>query len=203
MRFQNLPGIRMINGLLWMVILAGVAYWVVVNVLGLSLIGSSVVDEKTTLSILRSRPMLFLVTRQIRTQIVIDHSESKWVGQWRGVLWGTVTISYGVDVNEIEVDDLRREDEVVFVRIPEPRLLSFSVEPGSIGFMSKATAAPKLQDWLDGGGHRRQLESRLHEQAMSFAREHDMLPDRSQIVEQLNDTAAGLAKTAGIRIRFE
>jgi len=114
-----------------------------------------------------------------------------------------VRISHGVDVNEIKDKDLRRKGQVVFVRIPEPRLLSFAVEPGSIGFMSKATAAPKLQDWLGGGGHRRQLESRLHDQAMSFARERGMLPDRSQIVEQLNDTAAGLAKTAGIRIGFE
>ena len=202
MRFQDLPGVKMINGLLWMVILAGVAFWVVVNALGLSL-RETVVDERTTLSILRSRPMLFLVTRQIRTQIVIDHRESNWVGQWRGVLWGTVTISHGVDVNEIKDEDLRREGKVVFVRIPKPRLLSFAVEPGSVGFMSKATAAPKLQDWLDGGGHRRQLEKRLHDQAMAFAREHDMLPDRSQIVEQLNDAAADLAKTVGIRIRFE
>jgi hypothetical protein len=202
MRFQNLPGVKMINGLLWMVILAGVAFWVVVNALGLSL-RETVVDERTTLSILRSRPMLFLVTRQIRTQIVIDHSESNWIGQRRCVLWGAVTISHGVDVNEIKDEDLRREGEVVFVRIPEPRLLSFAVEPGSVGFMSKATAAPRLQDWLDGGGHRRQLEQRLHDQAMSFAREHDMLPDRLQIVEQLNGTAAGLAKAAGIRIRFE
>jgi len=202
MRFQDLPGVKMINGLLWMVILAGVAFWVVVNALGLSL-RETVVDERTTLSILRSRPMLFLVTRQIRTQIVIDHKESNWAGQWRGVLWGTVRISHGVDVNEIKDKDLRRKGQVVFVRIPEPRLLSFAVEPGSIGFMSKATAAPKLQDWLGGGGHRRQLESRLHDQAMSFARERGMLPDRSQIVEQLNDTAAGLAKTAGIRIGFE
>ena len=202
MRFQDLPGVKMINGLLWMVILAGVAFWVVVNALGLSL-RETVVDERTTLSILRSRPMLFLVTRQIRTQIVIDHSESNWVGQWCGVLWGTVTISHGVDVHEIKDENLRREGEVVFVRIPEPRLLSFAVEPGSIGFLSKATAAPRLRDLLDGGGHRRQLEKRLHDQAMSFAREHDMLPDRTQIVEQLNDAAADLAKTVGIRLRFE
>jgi hypothetical protein len=202
MEFRDLPGIRIINGLLWTTILAGAACWIVVNHLAPSLTGS-VVDERTTLSILRSRPMLFLVTRQIRTQIVIDHSESNWVGQWRGVLWGTVTISHGVDVHEIKDEDIRREGEVVFVRIPEPRLLSFAVEPGSVGFMSKATAAPKLQGWLDGGGHRRKLENRLHDQAMSFARKHGMLPDRSQIVEQLNDTAAGLAKTAGIRIRFE
>jgi hypothetical protein len=202
MEFRDLPGIRIINGLLWTIILAGAAFWIVANYLAPSLTGT-VVNERTTLSILRSRPMLFLVTRQIRTQVVIDHSESNWIGQWRGVLWGTVTISYGVDVHEIKADDLRRKGEVVFVRIPEPRLLSFSVEPGSIGFISKATSAPKLQDWFNGGGHRRQLESRLHDQAMSFARDHDMLPDRLQIVEQLNDTAAGLAKTAGIRIRFE
>ena len=182
MKFQDLPGIRMINGLLWTVVLAGAAYWVVVNVLGLSLVGSAT-DEKTALSILRSRPMLFLVTREIRTQIVIDHRESNWAGEWRGVLWASVRISYGVDVNEIEADDLRREGEVVIVRIPEPRLLSFSVEPGSIGFMSKATLAPKLKDWLGGGGHRRQLENRLHDQALAFTR--DMLPNRSQIVKQL------------------
>jgi hypothetical protein len=202
MKFQDLPGIRMINGLLWMIILAGAAIWILANSLAPTSM-KTVIDEKMTLSILRSRPMLFLVTRQIRTQIVIDHCESNWIGQWRSVLWASVTISHGVDVNEIKATDLRREGEVVFVRIPEPRLLSFSVEPGSIGFMSKATAAPKLQDWLGGGGHRRQLENRLHDQAMAFAKEHDMLPNRSQIVEQLNDTVAGLAKTSDIQICFE
>jgi hypothetical protein len=202
MKFRDLPGLRVINGLLWTILLAGAAFWIIASSFWPSLTGS-VVDERTTLSILRSRPMLFLVTRQIRTQIVIDHRESNWAGQWRGVLWGTVTISYGVDVNEIKTDDLRREGKIVFVRIPEPRLLSFAVEPGSVGFMSKATAAPKLQDLLDGGGHRRQLENRLHDRAMSFARESDMLPERSQIVDQLNDTAYDLAETACIQIRFE
>jgi hypothetical protein len=202
MKFCDLPGVRVINGLLWTIILAGAAFWIVANSLAPTPM-ETVVDENMTLSILRSRPMLFLVTRQICTQIVIDHCESNWIGQWRGVLWASVTISHGVDVNEIKADDLRREGEMVFVRIPEPRLLSFSVEPGSIGFMSKATAAPKLQDWLDGVGHRRQLENRLHDQAMAFAKEHDMLPNRSQIVEQLNDSAADLAKIAGVRIRFE
>jgi len=202
MKFRDLPGVRIINGLLWTIILAGAAFWIVANYLGPSLT-RIVVDEKTTLAILRSQPMLFLVTRQIRTQVVIDHSESNWIGQRRGVLWGVVRISHGVDVQEINPDDLRRQGEVVYVRIPEPRLLSFSVEPGSVHFMSKATAAPKLQDWFDGGGYRRKLENRLHDQAMAFARKHNMLPDRSQIVEQLNDAAADLAKTVGIQIRFE
>jgi len=65
------------------------------------------IDEHISLSVLRSRAMAFLVTRRTATQIVVEHGESNWLGQWRGVLWATVQIHYGVDLEKIQPRDIR------------------------------------------------------------------------------------------------
>jgi len=201
MRFQNLPGVRMINGLLWTVVLAGVACWVVINVFGLSPI-ESVVEEETTLSILHSQALTFLVTRRTATQIVVEHQESNWAGEWRGVLWATVSIHYGIDLAKIQARDIRRDDNVAFVTLPKPEVLDFSIEPGSVGVMSKSTAVPKIDDLLHNS-HRRLLESRLRQAALDFAQQRDLLPTRDELIKQLNDAVALLASEGGMQLRFE
>jgi hypothetical protein len=202
MPFQNLPGVKMINCLLWMIVLAGAACWVVVNVFGLSLMGNSVVEEETTLSILRSQTLTFLVTRRTATQIVVEHQESNWAGQWRGVLWAAVNIQYGIDLAKIQAKDIRRDGNVAFVTLPKPEVLDFSVEPGSVGVLSKSTAVPKIDDFLHNS-HRRLLEGRLRQAALDFAQQRDLLPTRDELIKQLNDAVSLLANQGGVRLRFE
>jgi len=201
MKFQDLPGIRMINGLLWMIILAGVAFWIVANSLAPTPM-KTVVETQSTLSVLRIQALAFLVTRRTTTQIVVEHHESNWLGQWRGVLWATVKIHYGVDLSNIQARDIRRDGDVAFVKLPEPEVLDFSIEPGSIGLMAKATALPKIDDLLNNS-HRRMLESRLRQAALDFAQQRDLLPTRDELIKQLNDVLSLLAGEGDVRLRFE
>ena len=202
MRFQNLPGVRMVNGLLWMIILAGIAFWIVSNALGLSLLGNGVVEERTTLSILRSQALTFLVTRRTSTQIVVSHQESNWAGQWHAVLWATVNIHYGIDLVKIQASDIRRDGDVAFVTLPKPEVLDFSIEPGSVGILSKSTVVPKIDDLLHDS-HRQMLEGRLRQSALDFAQQRNMLPTRDELIKQLNDAVSLLANQGGVRLRFE
>ena len=201
MRFQDLPGVRMISCLLWMIILAGAAYWVAVHSLAPKPM-TTVVEKKSTLSILRVQALAFLVTRRTSTQVVVEHQESNWMGEWRGVLWATVNIHYGIDLAKIRTGDIRREGDVTFVKLPEPKVLDFSVDPGSVGVMSKATAVPKFDDILHNT-HRRLLEGSLRQAASEFAQQRDLLPTRDELIKQLNAVVSLLAGEGSVRLRFE
>jgi hypothetical protein len=76
------------------------------------------------------------------------------------------------------------------------------VQPGSLGFLSKSTAMPKLLDFARGGSQRQMLEQKLHERAMQFASEQGLMPSRAEIVRQANSVAAPLC-TAGVEVKFE
>ena len=160
------------------------------------------IDERTTLSILRSEAMTFLVTRKLATQIVVQYEESDWLGEWRGVLWATVRMYHGVDLKKIEASDIRRAGDTIVVRLPQPELLDFSVEPGSVGVLTKSTAVPKVLSILRNG-HRKQLEKALRQRALEFAGRQGMLPTREEIVWQLNTAMLALTVPAGVNIRFE
>ena len=201
---QRLPGAKIITGLLWAILAAGALAWLAFRYWpsAADLAPKATVQEHVTLSVLQNEALVFLVTRRTATQIVVEHEETSWLGQWRGVLWATVRIHYGVDLAKIGEEDVRREGEVTLITLPEPQVLDFSIEPGSIGFLSKSTAASKITDILHNG-QRRLLEGRLRECALEFAQKRGMLPARAELVQQLNQAASLLAREGTMRLQFE
>jgi hypothetical protein len=152
-----------------------------------------------TLTLLRSEPMLFLVTRRGSSQVLVHHTETRWWGDWQGVLWATVHWRWGVDLSELTRDDLRRAGRTFVVRLPEPALLDFGIEPGSMGMLSKSTALPKLRDLAGSGLHRQVLEDHLREAMLHFAHRHNLLPDRQELLERLNAAVTALGQSDSLR----
>ena len=198
-RLGRIPGVKLLVPLVLVVVLAAVILHLARTRLGGALVPPRAVSEKVTLSVLKSEAMAFLVTRRTVTQIVVEHEESDWLGQWRGVLWATVNWRWGVDLGKLQDKDLRREGDVTYVRLPRPEMLDFAVEPGSIGWMTRATAVPKVMDFARGGEHQRKLQQRLAEQARKFAADQELCPTRQDMVRQLN----GTMKVLGKAIQFE
>ena len=87
--------------------------------------------------------------------------------------------------------------------LPEPELLDFSIEPGSVGYMEKATAIPKVHDFFSGGAHRRVLEDRIREHSMAFADRMSLRPGREELVRQLNEGYEPIREATGVAMRFE
>jgi hypothetical protein len=160
------------------------------------------VNEKVTLSVLRTEALAFFVARRSVTEVVLDYQESSWLSQWRCVLWGVVRFNWGADLKKLREQDIRQEGNVVYVRLPEVELLEFSVEPGSIGYIDKSTAIAKLDDVLNGT-HRQELERRLFARALDFANSHGLTPTREEIVRQLNEATPRLKGRASFELRFE
>jgi hypothetical protein len=192
--------------LLWTIILLGAGLWIVSKFwwpqLALPTLPTPKVEERITLSVLRSETLSFLVTRRTVTQIVVDHEQSSWLGEWRGALWATVDFRYGVDLQKLTDADVHQDGNVVTVHLPDPELLDFGIRPGTIGMLTKSTASAKIEDLLHNG-HRKELERRLQSQAIAFACQQGLMPSRKEIVRQLNDTVALLRGRTGIEFRFE
>jgi hypothetical protein len=186
-----------------MLILLGAGLWIVSKYWWPQiLLPAPKVEERITLSVLRSETLAFLVSRRAVTQIVIEHEESSWMGEWRGVLWATVDFRYGVDLQKLAVTDIRQEGNVVTVHLPDPELLDFGIRPGTIGMLTKSTASAKIEDLLHNG-HRKELDRRLQSQAIEFARQQGLMPTRQEIIRRLNETVALLRGRTDIEIRFE
>lgn len=160
-------------------------------------------SSEQVLAVLRSEPVALLVVQRGAAQVVVEHRQSDWLGQWHAVLWTSVRWSWGMDLEQVTAQDVRREGDVVVVRLPEPQVLDFGLVPGSTGFLSKSSAVPRLQDLLGDQAQRRQLEQRVHEEALQFMQRQDLAPGRAEIVRRLNDAAGLLEARAGVRLRFE
>ena len=161
------------------------------------------IDEKVTLSVLRSEAMTFLVTRRTTTQIVVEYSESDLLGEWQGVLWATVTWTWGADLSKLTEKDVRRAGEAVYVRLPEPEMLGLGIEPGSEHFFSKGTFVPKAMELFSTGRQQAKLQGQIKDHALGFARDQKLCPSREEMVRQLNAAAEALKKAAGVDLRFE
>lgn len=171
--------------------------------LDLGNLGKTKVDENVTLSILHSEAMAFLVTRRTTTQIVFEHSESSFWGDWNGVMWATVTWQWGVDLKKITKDDLRREGDVVYCRLGEPELLNFDVDESTMRFMSKSTAVPKIVSVLDPNTQEGKMRQLYRSHARKCAQDPRLRPSREEMIQQLNGAMQVFRDSAGVDIRFE
>lgn len=194
-----LPMLRILRLLLLLLVL------VVLAVLAANLLRdgpiSSPDSTKATLALLRSEPMLFLVTCRGTSLVLVEHRRWNWWGSWQGVLWATVTWRWGVDLRELRPGHIRREGPRVIVRLPEPNLLDFGIEPGSVRLLNKSTALAWLRAQITEGGHRRELEQKLQATLLKFATRHDLLPSRQSLVDRLN--AQAVAWGQADRLHFE
>jgi hypothetical protein len=168
-----------------------------------NILPKAVISDQATLSLLRSEAMSFLVTRRTVTQIVVEHNESDWTGQWQGVLWATVSWRWGVDMSKLSEKDIRRTGEVIYCRLPEPELLDYGIVPGSENFMSKSTAFPKMQEFFQTGQQQHKLQETIPAAAMRFAKDQNLCPSRLEMVRQLNDTTAAIKQATNLDLRFE
>ena len=160
--------------------------------------------EAQTLTILRSEPLAFLVTDKVVAQVVVSSREvNLLLGQREGHLIATVRLYYGIDLTTLTRANLRRDQEMLVVTVPEPRELDFSVDVGSLRFIGKRNVTVAIADWLQGRDIEAELRARLKEEALAFMAAQQLIPARSTIVARLNTWAPALSTTLGVEVRFE
>lgn len=158
-------------------------------------------ETSSVMTLLRSEPMAFLVTRRIVTQIVVQESDVQWYWQSRAVLWATVNLHYGCNLKEIQPSDITQAaDGTWHVKLPPPKLLDFNIV--NVDSISKDTFIAKAQDVLFDTRSNRMMQH-LQETAVKFAADNNLLPSRQQLATDLNRLFANSPLSRNIKLKFE
>lgn len=159
--------------------------------------------EKATLSVLKSDNLSFLVTDRIVSQIAVEISNnSPLLGKREGILIATVTMYYGVDLQQLDNSSLSREENTLVITIPQPSELDFSVDLNSIKYITKRSGLNTLADFFSSNDMKEELRQGIHQQALTFMTEQKMIPTRSKIVTQLTELARPFSTELGVEIEF-
>ena len=162
------------------------------------------VDTHTAIEFFKREPLSFLVTERIVTQVVVEkHAGNLLLGEKDGFLFGTVELLYGVDLATLDADAIRKQDDGIHVRVPAPTLLRAVPDLDSVRFLQKRSPMMVVADKLSGDDFYRACLLELDDAALAFAREHDLVPTREQLIQRLNDYAPAVAGKLGTAVKFE
>ena len=161
--------------------------------------------EQATLTLLRSEELSFLVTDRLVSQIAVQISDSTpLLGQREGVLIATVRMYYGLDLRKLDAASITRagRDKLV-VRLPDPEMLDFSVDPSSFQYITKRSGLNVIHDYVMNKDIEAELRIKLQPHAARFFAEQRMLPARAKIVQRLQHYFAPLEHELGVRIELQ
>jgi hypothetical protein len=140
----------------------------------------------TTLQILGKEDVLWLTTTRTTTQIVSEIAEdSPILGPRQGIALARVEIQYGVDLAEIAPTDVLERGDVVYVKMPAPRVLHVGVDVGSIRFFTRQTGLQYIWMALTKEDIREPLLRKLQEDGRAFAEQQGMAAVRGDIARRL------------------
>jgi hypothetical protein len=160
--------------------------------------------ETATLTVLKSENLAFLVTDRIVTQIAVEITDnSPLLGKREGILISTVTLYYGVDLQALDKTCISRNGNTLVVTVPDPRELDFSVDPASIRYITKRSGLNVIVDTILNKDMEKELRVGLHDQALAFMADRNLIPTRAKIVSQLNELALPFSQMIGVTLTFK
>lgn len=160
--------------------------------------------EKSILTLLKSENLSFLVTNKLTTQVVVEITDnSPILGKREGILIGTVSMYYGMDLKEIEPYSVKRDNNVLAIKLPSPKELDFSVDPASFKYITKRSGLNVIADYVMSKDIESELRTSMKKNAEKFFTEHNMFPTRKSIINQLNNYFGPFAAQFEMEIKFE
>lgn len=160
--------------------------------------------EKSVLTLLKSESLSFLVTNKLTTQIVVEITDnSPILGKREGILIGTVSMYYGVDLREVDTSSVKRHNNVLTIKLPNPKELDFSVDPDSFKYLTKRSGLNVITDYVMDKNIEFELRASMKKSAKKFFTDHNMFPSRESIINQLNNYFGPFAAQFGMEIKFE
>ena len=160
--------------------------------------------EKSVLTLLKSENLSFLVTNKLTTQIVVEISNnSSILGKREGILIGTVSMYYGVDLREVDISSIKRHNNVLTIKLQTPKELDFSVDPSSFKYITKRSGLNVIADYVMNKNIEAELRTSMKKSAEKFFIDYNMFPSRESIINQLNNYFEPFAAQFGMEIKFK
>ncbi len=160
--------------------------------------------ENVVLSLLKSENLTFLVTDKLTSQICVDISENNpLLGKREGILIGTVTMYYGIDLSKIDLSTIKKDNNEIIIVLPEPQELDFSVDPASLRFITKRSGLNVIADYITNRSIEKELREQMKTSSLKFFKDEKLIPSKAKIIEKLNTFFAPIAEQAGCKITFK
>jgi hypothetical protein len=190
----------LLNLILAILILIGIAWGAVSIYRSLTLVART---EKTVLTILKSENLSFLVTDKLTSQICVEISEnSPLLGKREGILIGTVTMYWGIDLTKINPSLIKNQGGIV-VTLPEPQELDFSMDPSSLKYITKRSGLNVIADYVMARDIEKELREQMKESALKFFKDKNLIPSKAQIISKLDSFFSPISIQFGMKITFE
>lgn len=187
--------------ILAIILLLGIA-WVVVDIY--KSLTAATRTEEAVLSILKGEDLSFLVTDKLTSQICVEISEnSPLLGKREGILIGTVTMYWGIDLRKIDPSSIRKENSGIVIALPEPSELDFSVDLSSLKYITKRSGLNVIADYVMNRDIEKELRDQMKQSALKFFKSHDLIPSKGKTISKLNSYFSPIAKQIGTPITFE
>ncbi|GEM_PF-665695 len=160
--------------------------------------------EKAVLSILKSEDLSFLVTDKLTSQICVEISEnSPLLGKREGILIGTVTMYWGIDLSKINPALIRKTTEGIIIPLPNPGELDFSVDLSSLKYITKRSGLNVIADFVMNRDIEKELRDQMQQSALKFFKDHNLIPSKAKTISKLNSYFSPIAQQIGMPITFE
>ncbi len=159
--------------------------------------------EKSILSILKSKDLSFLVTDKLTSQICVEISENNpLLGKREGILIGTVTMYWGIDLAKIIPSSIIINKEEIIIPLPKPSELDFSIDPSSLKYITKRSGLNAIADYVMNRDLEKELRDQMKQSAIKFFNDHKLFPSKEKTVSKLNSFFAPIGEQLGSNIVF-
>lgn len=159
--------------------------------------------RNTTLSILRSEDLAFLVSKKLVSVVVVEKSENNlFLGERYGVLIADVELTYGFNLQKLTEDSISRDGNKIIIKLPEPEKFNCAVNLSSMRYITKASSLNYLLDNLNNADIKRELRADFERSAFEYFKQKKLIPGRAQMISRLNNLATPLFAKSGISVEF-
>ncbi len=163
-----------------------------------------VVSVRVAAQLLRSEEMKFLVLRKIVSTVVLERKEKNWFwGDRDGVALAEVELFYGFDLSGIAEKDFRATDNGLELTLPDPEVLTVSVDLTTLRVLTRQSALSFWRDKALSSALADELRTHFAEAARKQFRDRRQLPERRELVALMNHWAGPRFAAAGVLITFK
>jgi len=166
-----------------------------------SIIGFDTVVE-STMSIIKSEDVMFLVMKRITSQIIVEKTDfNVFLGKREGVISCLVNMNYGINLRKINENSFQRVGAELYIKVPEPEEFDFAIDP-NYRFFGKESGWNIIMDNIIDKNLEVETRSLIKEQAYAFFKNHDMIPSKNTMLERLNRYSQIISDNIGLEVEF-
>ena len=154
--------------------------------IALSLSGKDRGKVKSIVTVLKSEPLQFLVSRRIRSTVALEKEEKSTIwGNRNGLLLAEVTVYYGFDLSRLTDKNVKIKKDKTVVTLGEPTILTVSVDTDSMRFFTKMSGLQYLKDKIEGTSLEKEMLKDFSTASRKYFIDRNLLPEREEMLKDL------------------